>query len=392
MRHSAKTAPFRRADGTVVAGSIAEAAYRRIGGIDQWVMMRGKDVENPPLIILHGGPGFSETGFFRSFNAPLEKSFTVVYWDQRGTGKSSDPAIPRASMTVEQLICDLDELVDAVRERLGADRVVIFGHSWGSVLGVLYAARFPQKVSAYAGSGQIGDWAAAESASYAFALSEAERRGHRRALRQLRAIGPPPYPAGAVFTERSWVTRLERSLRPRTLWKLGRVVLGGRESSIFELPGGWRAFHFVMEAMWPEVSRLNLIELVPALRMPVFLLLGRNDHFVPPETSVAYFEALSAPSKKLVWFEHSGHEPFFDEPEKFNATMTDVVRAGLKSGHPAQAGRGLRPSPGQGMGSIVSVDLGPPRGWPVVSAPPAIRRRHPPPPALPPAGSRRERS
>ena len=82
-------------------------------------MLRGESVANPPLILLHGGPGLSETGFFRHFNAPLEKSFTVVYWDQRGAGKSFDRNIPRSSMTVEQFISDLDELVDAVRKRLG---------------------------------------------------------------------------------------------------------------------------------------------------------------------------------------------------------------------------------------------------------------------------------
>ena len=130
MRKPGKTPPFRGADGNIniVAGSIAEIGYRRLGGVDQWVMIRGESVANPPLIMLHGGPGFSETGLFRHFNAPLEKSFTVIYWDQRGAGKSADPAIPRSSMTVEQLMSDLDEFVDAVRERLGVDRVVIFGH------------------------------------------------------------------------------------------------------------------------------------------------------------------------------------------------------------------------------------------------------------------------
>jgi pimeloyl-ACP methyl ester carboxylesterase len=83
--------------------------------------------------------------------------------------------------------------------------------------------------------------------------------------------------------------------------------------------------------MWPEVSRLNLIELVPALEVPVFFFLGRKDHFVPPETSVAYFNALTGPSKKLVCFENSGHEPFVDEPHKFNAAMADLVRPVLPS-------------------------------------------------------------
>jgi pimeloyl-ACP methyl ester carboxylesterase len=331
VRHPRKTPPFRETDGTVVTGSIAECGYRPLGGLGQWVMIRGESIANPPLIMLHGGPGWSETGLFRYFNAPLEQSFTVVYWDQRGAGKSFHRSIPQSSMTAEQLISDLDELVDAVRERLSADRVVIFGHSWGSVLGVLYAARFPEKVIAYVGCGQIGDWSEAESGSYAYALSEAQRRGRRRALSKLQAIGPPPYPAKAVFTERTCVVRLDGGMSPAAVWKMGQAVLGSRESSILELRSAWRSFHFVMDAMWPEVSRLNLIELVPALEMPVFLFLGRKDHFVPPETSVTYLDALSAPSKKLVWFENSGHEPFVDEPHEFNAAMAEMVRPVLPS-------------------------------------------------------------
>jgi pimeloyl-ACP methyl ester carboxylesterase len=120
--------------------------------------------------------------------------------------------------------------------------------------------------------------------------------------------------------------RLEGGMRPPALWKMGQALLGGRESSIFELPTAWRGFHFTMDSMWPEVSRLNLIDLVPKLEMPVFFLLGRKDPWVPPETSVAYFNTLTAPSKKLVWFENSGHEPFVDEPDKFNATIADLVR------------------------------------------------------------------
>ena len=337
MRHLGKTPPFRAPNGDVVSGSIAEIAYRQLGGLDQWVMIRGESVANPPLILLHGGPGLSETGFFRYFNAPLEKIFTLVYWDQRGAGKSFDRNITRSSMTVERFISDLDELVDAVCKRLDMTKVAIFGHSWGSALGVLYAARFPEKVAAYVGSGQIGDWAAAEAASYAFALAEAQRVGSGRAVRKLRAIGPPPYTAAAVFSERTWLSRFEGRMSPQALWKVARAVLGGQESSIFELPSTWRGFRFSMNAMWAEVSRLNLIGLVPALQTPVFFFLGRKDHWVPPETSVAYFDALTAPAKELVWFEHSGHEPFVDEPAKFNAAMAELVRPVLPSDPPPRA-------------------------------------------------------
>ena len=157
MRRPGKTPAFRGSDGKPVPGSIAEVGYRRLGGLDQWVLTRGRSGANPPLILLHGGPGLSETSWFRCFNAPLEDSFTVVYWDQRGAGKSFDPGIPRSSMTVEQLVADLDDLVEAVCARTGHAQVVLFGHSWGSALGMLYASRFPHKVAVYVGSGQYGD-------------------------------------------------------------------------------------------------------------------------------------------------------------------------------------------------------------------------------------------
>jgi pimeloyl-ACP methyl ester carboxylesterase len=108
---------------------------------------------------------------------------------------------------------------------------------------------------------------------------------------------------------------------------MGRLVLGAPESSIGDVPNLLRGFQFSQKTLWPEASKLNLLKLAPALQMPVFFFLGRQDHWVPPETSVAYYDALIAPSKTLVWFEKSGHEPFVDEPAKFNAAMVDMVRS-----------------------------------------------------------------
>jgi pimeloyl-ACP methyl ester carboxylesterase len=319
------------------AAGIAEKGYRRLGGVDQWVMIRGEDVSNPPLICLHGGPGFSETWLLRYFNASLEHSFTVIYWDQRGAGKSFHRGIAKSSMTVEQFIADLNELVDLVCARLGQRTVVIFGHSWGSTLGALYAARFPEKVSAYVGGAQIGDCAASEAASYAFTVAEARRLENHKALKALRAIGPPPYCASSVFTERTWSQRLEGQLRPSAMWNMARIALGGPESVVLHLRRTIRGFRFTMDAMWPEVSTLNLTKLVPTLRMPVFFFLGRRDHWVPPETSVAYFKALTAPEKTLVWFERSGHEMFADEPDTFNRTMVELVRPAARGERRAAA-------------------------------------------------------
>jgi pimeloyl-ACP methyl ester carboxylesterase len=268
----------------------------------------------------------SEMGFFRHCNAPLERHFIVVHWDQRGAGKSFDRSIPRSSMTLDQFLADLDELVDMARRRFGKQQAAILGHSWGSALGAIYASRFPEKVSVYVGAAQIGDALAGESQSYAFGLAEAERQQDTKALKTLRSIGPPPYPAKSLFAERAVVNRLDGQLRPGVLWKAGRALFGRPESSILDLPNLVRGFRFTLDAMWTDVSTLNLLKLVPRLEMPVVIFVGRRDHWVPPETSVAYFNALTAPSKKLVWFEHSGHEMFVDEPEKFNALMVELVR------------------------------------------------------------------
>lgn len=331
MKHWGKTPPFRGQQGGPLPGSIAEIDYRRLGGLDQWVMIRGERVANPALILLHGGPGFPEMRPFRHFNGPLEKSFTVVYWEQRGTDKSFHRKIPKSSMTVEQFIADLDELVDAVRKRLGKDKVVIYGHSWGSALGVIYAARFPEKVAAYVGAGQIGDWPASELSSYAFTLAEAERRNNRKALKELRAIGAPPHTYRKLYVQRKWLARFVGTARGMSFWKFLRITLGGPEASIFDLSNIVRGVIFSERIMWTEVSALNLAKTAPVLQMPVFFFIGRHDHVVAPETSVAYFDMLTAPSKTFVWFEESAHEPPVEEPAKFNASMVDLVLSVIRN-------------------------------------------------------------
>ena len=325
MKHPGTTPPFRGPDGGVLPGSIADISYIPLGGVDQWVMIRGENVANPVLVLLHGGPGFPEMRLFRHFNADLEQVFTVVYWDQRGTDKSFTPAISRASMTVEQFLRDLDELVDHVRARFGKDKVTLYGHSWGSALGVMYAARFPEKVAAYVGAGQVGNWPASELRSYGFTLAEAERRNEHTAVRQLRGIGPPPYRGKRLRIQRQWLARFVGVVRGMSLLRFFLILLGGPEASILDLPNILRGVTF-SECLWPEASSLNLVKAVPSLEMPVFFFIGRHDHVIDAGESAAYFDVLTAPAKILVWFEESAHEPPAEEPAKFHRLMVELVR------------------------------------------------------------------
>src|SRR5262249_45976437 len=258
MRRICKTAPFRGPKGELLRGSIAEARYIKLGELDQWVMIRGESRCNPPLIVLHGGPGLPETGFFRRFNASLEKQFTVVYLEQRGAGKSFHADIPQESMTVEQFIADLDALVDAILVHLCKSKIVIYGHSWGSALGVLYAARFPLKVSAYVGAGQIGDLASSELQLYNYVRAEAERRCNSKALKELRDIDPPPRTSAALLKQRKWLLRFAGFPRGMSLWKFLLTMRHRPEVSIFDLISVLRGLHFSLRLLWPEISNLNL--------------------------------------------------------------------------------------------------------------------------------------
>ena len=322
-----RTPPFTDAAGRVVPGSVAEAGCWRIGGVDQWVMIRGRDTNNPLLVILHGGPGSPETAPLRAFNAALEDAYTVVYWEQRGAGRSFRPSIPPASMTVERFVLDLDELVDTVLARFAKTGVVLLGHSWGSFLGVLYARRHPGKVAAYVGVGQVADMEASEAASYAFTLQTARERGNQKAIRQLLAVGPPPHTLKALKTQRRWLTAMGGAFGPHlSLAKLVWRSLASPETSVLDLVGMARGSGFSLRLLWDELFETSLMRDVRRLEVPVFFMLGRLDQQVVASVSAAYFDVLEAPHKDLIWFEASGHMAPFEEPELFNRLMVETVR------------------------------------------------------------------
>jgi pimeloyl-ACP methyl ester carboxylesterase len=312
--------------------SIAEARFLTIGGVKQWVMIRSHDmIQNPILVMLHGGPGISETALWRFYNSSdLEKHFVVVYWDQRGSGKSYDKNnLPsKESMTVDQFTADLDQVVDYCCKRCNqhSQKVALFGHSWGSVLGPLYAKRYPDKVLAYIGCGQIGDWAASEQLTYTYVLQEAERRHLHRAVRDLKRIGPPPHDCQALCTQRNWLAHLDGDTSVCAILQLMRVHVSVPETSLSDLFCFYDILKFSISAMWSGVTKINLMEAVPRLDMPTFFLLGKQDHCVPNEISLEFISHLVAPSKQVIWFEFSEHLAFVDEAQKFNETMITKVR------------------------------------------------------------------
>jgi proline iminopeptidase len=320
------TREFRDDQGHVVPGSIATMETLSIGGINQSIWFRASDTRHPALVILHGGPGASEGALFRHFNAELERHFLVVYWEQRGAGRSFHSAIAPQSMTISRMLGDLDEVVDTVRARFGKDKVVLLGHSWGSVLGTLYAAQHPEKTAAYVGVAQIVNSAQQRRLSYEFALDAAVQRGETDAIDALRSIGPAPRSVDDVLTLGRWTERFGGVFHGKlSTGKLIWAALGTDETSLFDLVQFGRGNAFSLKSLEGEIARIDLGSQTLAFKTPMYFLLGRHDWQAPSVLAAEYFNRIEAPCKRLVWFEQSAHNLPFEEPAAFNQVMTQRV-------------------------------------------------------------------
>ena len=191
---------------------IAESRYVRIGGIDQWIQIRGEDRANPILLFLHGS-GMSMIPFTPVFRS-WEQYFTVVQWDRRGVGRtlSRNGRAGSDRWTFDLMADDGIEIAGYLRRHLGQDKVIVLGHSQGTIVGMAMARRRPDLFSAYVGTGQIIDLAQNEPVSYRLATARAQASGRRKAARELAKLGAPPYPRPQAVT-------------PAEAWPGGRPLL-----------------------------------------------------------------------------------------------------------------------------------------------------------------------
>jgi len=305
---------------------IASLEKVRLGGIEQWIQIRGQDRAKPILLFLHSGPGFPEMPFSH-VNAALEKDFVIVQWDQRGAGKSYSSSVPENSMTIEQFISDTHELVELLLARFGRAKLILVAHSWGSIVGALTVARYPELFEAYVGISQAVDPPESERMMYRFALETAVTRGNSNAATQLRRLGGPPYQSFADYrTMKNWVHRFRDAgyseISPLKFAHLALASPAYSWSDLFRLVLGMR---FSFSHLWREVFyRTDLIKQAPKLDVPIYFFLGRHDRTVTASAALAerYFVSLDAPKgKHLIWFENSGHWPQLEEPEKFCSVL-----------------------------------------------------------------------
>lgn len=290
----------------------------RIDGIEESVLLRGRSRARPVALLLHGGPGVSETALFRHYVPALEDHFVMAYWDQPGTGRSYSAEALRRGLDLERVLADLDFVVDRLRERFARERLVLIGHSWGSALGVLYAQRHPEKVALYVGTGQVADMPAGERISWDYALARARALGEAAAVGRLQGIGPPPHGVDAMLVSRRHVERYGGTFaNGLSSGRLILAALSAPEATLADLARFGLGNRASLEALWPAFSQLDLAARVPRLAVPVLVVQGADDRVTPTRLALQWLEALEAPCKRVLVVDGAAHNVPFERPGVF---------------------------------------------------------------------------
>ena len=308
----------------------------QLGGITQWIRVRGTDRSNPVLLLMQQGPGLPIINEVRTFERllGLEKAFTVVYWDQRGTGLSLRNS--KAEISSARMIGDTVSLLELLGDRFGS-KTFVAGFSFGATFAAWAAVQRPDLVAALVATGMDIDVPLAENHTYDFLLSTARRRGNRRAIRQLEKIGPPPHLEPKQFSTRArWAMNFGGVTANATFNSLARTFLASllrsRDYSVTDVARTVRGVTTTQAALLPELATTDLVGSIPRLEVPIVIVQGRLDQVVPGQAAQRFYDSLTAPSKQLVWFEKSAHTPQYDEPEKFRDLLMKVRASHLRNG------------------------------------------------------------
>ncbi len=301
----------------------------KLGGIDQWIFIRGWDRANPVLLHLHGGPGSADISIARFFDTELVKHFVVVHWDQRGAGKSFSPDIPPESMKREQFVADIRDLAEMLRKRFNVEKIYLVGHSWGSEIGALAVSRYPELFQAYVGVAQVVEDSEQERISYQFVLDRARETGNQEAMQELQQIGPPPYDDVSEFmVQRRWLERfggVSRSEKTE-FGALIKMALSSPDYSLRDAVKFFRGQEFSSAHLWRESLNTNLFQQAPRIDVPVYIFSGRYDYNSPFEEAQRYYQALDAPQgKHFIWFENAAHMLPYEVPDEYADALINRV-------------------------------------------------------------------
>lgn len=328
--------PFVDESGTLLMGSISEKVFINVNGVQQGMFIKGRDVTNPVLLYLHGGtPDYFLT---ERYPTGLENYFTVVWWEQRGSGLSYIADIPRETMTADQMISDTLDVTNYLRKRFGKEKIYLMGHSGGTFIGIQAAARAPELYYAYIGVAQMSYQLKSEKLAYDYMLQRFKENGNIKMVRKLEAA-PVTMTGGTPDAYVALRDPAMHSLGIGTTHDMNSVITGiflpslqSRDYTLSEKVNLWRGKSSAgVSIVWDEMLAKDLSKELTELAVPVYFLEGIYDYTCSYTEAKAYFEKLHAPVKGFYTFELSAHSPLFEEPEKTLKILHEDVLAGANS-------------------------------------------------------------
>jgi pimeloyl-ACP methyl ester carboxylesterase len=305
---------------------IEETRYVRLGGVDQWIQIRGDDRANPVLLFVHGGPGSAESPM-SSLLRPWEKYFTVVMWDQRDAGKTFARNGAVRDMSLPRVAEDGIALAEFLRRHLHKKRIILLGHSWGTMVGVRMAKERPDLFSAYVGTGQVVSIAEKEPVIYARTLARLRAAHNDAGIQALRKLGPPPYKsADDLLVERNWSARSDIAPERDIYSNMAPVVLFAPGWSLWDTYEALQAGNSAEAATFAADANYDARALGPKFAIPFFIINGEWDHITPSDLAKPYFDSIQAPVKQFVLLKGAGHSAVLTEPEVFLHELVTHVR------------------------------------------------------------------
>lgn len=292
-----------------------EAGFVRIGGIEQWVTIKGDSCAKPVILVLHGGPGDPLSPFADAIYGAWEKDFTIVQWDQRGAGKTygRNPPAEGSGLSIEQMTSDGVAVADYLRGRLGKRKVILMGGSWSSILGIHMIKSRPELFWAYVGSSSIVRYKDNEQAAYDRLLALARAADDRETVARLEAIGPPPWADPHNFGILRRADRKYEALKtdpaPKGWWTPAAAYATPQALADAEAGGDYSYLQFVGLKGDGMFSHVDLYALGPRFKVPVFFVQGAEDLLTTPEVARRYFDSLQASPKAFVLAPRTGHDP-----------------------------------------------------------------------------------
>lgn len=306
---------------------IVEKTFITIGGIEQWITIRGEDRRNPVLFFVHGGPG-SVYSIFAPLLRSWEQYFTLVQWDQRGAGKTfrRNGKEGNSPLTFERLVQDGIEVAEFLRSRL-CQPIILVGSSVGSITGTIMAKQRPDLFAAYVGTDQNSTPDASEI-SYHLTRQWLEAAGKTKDIATLEQLNAKK----GHMTTQEFTKRIQLTINANTTipHMTKDIVLPGMLTSPDHTFGDiidiFKGMTYSTDHLVSAIEAVDLRTLGRRFELPFFLLQGDTDAVTPTAAAKAYFDGIEAPHKEFVLINKAGHLAAFARPEQFLQELLQRVR------------------------------------------------------------------